>query len=332
MARQFNIAIAGATGIVGQELLAILSERRFPVKNLKLLASEKSAGEKHEFRDQELTVETLNEKSFESIDIAFLALDNNLAKQAHDWAKASSCVCIDKSSAFRTDPEVPLVVPEVNPEAVSGYKSKNIIASPNCTTAPLVQILKPLHEAFGLESVVLASYQAVSGAGKAGVAELEQQTRDMFNLREVENAFFSNRIAFNLIPYIEGEEEKLIQETRKILNLPELKISATCVRVPVFNGHSAAFHMSFKNKIDPQKAKDLLASSKGLQLRDDLSQNLYPMPTEASGGDDTLVGRIRQDASFKNGLAAFYASDNIRTGAALNAVKIAEVLVSEYLK
>ncbi|MEI6804981.1 MAG: aspartate-semialdehyde dehydrogenase [Myxococcaceae bacterium] len=332
MGRKFNVAIVGATGVVGQELISILHERRFPLENLKLLASEKSAGCKLDFGEEEIVVELLGPKSFENIDIAFLAIDGSLAKQIADWTRGTKTVLIDKSSAFRLDPEVPLVIPEVNADKIADYRHKNIIACPNCTSTPLVQMLAPLNQKAGLKHVTVASYQAVSGAGKAGMEELDKQTRDLFNMRESAPGYFAHRIAFNVLPYIADEEEKMISETRRIINLPELKIAATCARVPVFNGHSAAVHMEFERAISAQEAREILSHSPGIEVVDDLSQNLYPTPADASGGDMTLVGRIRVDASVQHGLAAWYSSDNLRTGAALNAVKIAEILCKEYLK
>ncbi|MES2504281.1 MAG: aspartate-semialdehyde dehydrogenase [Myxococcota bacterium] len=331
MNRKLKVAIVGATGVVGQELISILHERRFPLAELRLLASAKSAGEEMEFGEQSLTVDALTADSFKDIDIAFGAVDNALAHQIAGWIAKTKTVFIDKSSAFRADKDVPLVVPEVNPADIKKYTLKNIIACPNCTSTPLVQMLAPLHHQFGLKRVVVASYQAVSGAGKAGMEELEKQTRDLFNMRETEPELFAHRIAFNLIPYIAGEEEKMVAETRRILNLPELKIAATCVRVPVFNGHSAAVHMEFEKPISVDAARELLGQSKGLRIIDDLNLNAYPTPMVASGGDMTLIGRVRIDESVPNGLAAWYSSDNLRTGAALNAVKIAEILAKEYL-
>lgn len=332
MSRKFNIAIVGATGAVGQELISVLRERRFPLGKLKLLASANSAGETLEFDDESIVVELLGPDSFQNIDIAFGAVNSSLAHQIADWIKGTKTVYIDKSNAFRMDPEVPLVVPEVNADKIADYRKKNIIACPNCTSTPLVQMLAPLHKQAGLKHVTVASYQAVSGAGKAGMEELDKQTRDLFNMRESEPGFFPHRIAFNVLPYIADEEEKMISETRRIMNLPELKIAATCARVPVFNGHSAAVHMEFERAISADEAREILSNSKGLEVVDDISKNLYPTPSDASGGDMTLVGRIRIDASVPHGLAAWYSSDNLRTGAALNAVKIAEILCKEYLK
>lgn len=331
MSRPFNIAIVGATGVVGQELISILSERHFPLGKLKLLASANSAGSKVDFANHELTVDLLTENSFQDIDIAFLAVDGSVAKKIADWTRGTKTILIDKSSAYRLDPEVPLVIPEVNPEKIADYIAKNIIACPNCTSTPLVQMLAPLHKKAGLKHVTVASYQAVSGAGKAAMSALDQQTRDLFNMRESEPGYFPHRIAFNVLPYIADEEEKMILETRRIMNLPDLKIAATCVRVPVFNGHSAAVHMEFEQALSAEEAREILSNSQGLQVIDDLSKNLYPTPVDASGGDMTLIGRIRVDESVPHGLAAWYSSDNLRTGAALNAVKIAEILCKEYL-
>ena len=332
MNRKYCVAVVGATGLVGSELVSILAERKFPVSELRLLASKNSVGETVDFHGESLKVRELTLEAMQGVQIAFLAVDGPIARKVHGWAQETGTILIDKSSAFRMDPEVPLVVPEVNPEDVAGYKRKNIIACPNCTSTPLVQILKPLHERFGLKRVTVVSYQAVSGAGKQGIEELERQTRDLFALREIEPSFFPNRIAFNILPYIADEEEKMMAETKRILRLPELKISATCARVPVFNGHSAAVHLEFENAVSHLLARDILARSPGIEIVDDVSEKQYPTPVDASGGDMTLVGRIRADESVTHGLALWYSSDNLRTGAALNAVKVAEILVKEYLK
>lgn len=338
----YHVAVVGATGMAGRELFSILAERHFPVASIKALASSKSAGEKVDFGDEEVTVEELTAESFKGIDIAFFSVSGALSKQYCPIAAKAGAVCIDKSSAHRMDPMVPLVVPEVNPQDVANYENKRIIASPNCVATPLVQILGPLHQKAGLKRVVVSSYQAVSGAGKDGMEELDKQTRDLFNMRDVESTVFNNRIAFNVLPCIPAladwlddgstdEEAKVIEESRRILGLPTLRVAATCVRVPVFNGHSESVNIEFENPITPQEARELLASAPGVVVIDDPKTRLYPTPVDASGQDVTLVGRIRVDASVKNGLSLWLTSDNLRTGAALNAVKIAEVLCSEYL-
>jgi aspartate-semialdehyde dehydrogenase len=340
--RPFNIAIVGATGVVGRETLAILQEREFPVAQLRLLASERSAGEKLEFDEDEHVVHVLKEDSFKDIDVAFFCAGGSISKKYAPLAAAQGAVCIDKSSHFRMDEDVPLVVPEVNPEALSDYKKKRIIASPNCSTIPLMQILKPLHDTVGVQHVVASTYQAVSGAGKSGIKELETQVRDMFNMREVDTTVFKRRIAFNVLPMIPAEdamdedgmtteESKMVNESRKILNLPELRISVTCARVPVFNGHSEAVHIGLKGPLTMDRVRDLLSAAPGIVIIDDPEKGIYPTPEDAAGEDMTLVGRIRPDSGFDHGIALWFSCDNLRTGAALNAVRIAEHLCAEHL-
>lgn len=341
--KQFHIAIVGASGIVGRELLSILAERNFPVASIKALTSLNSAGEKIDFGDETVTTEELNSNSFANIDVAFFAVSSELAKQYCPIAAKAGAVCIDKSSAHRTDADIPLVVPEVNPHDIAQFVKRRIIASPNCTATPLVQVLAPLHKISPIKRVVVSSYQAVSGAGKGGIEELDRQTRDLFNMRDATSTVFDNRIAFNVLPCIPAsdawledgstdEEAKVVSESRRILGLPDLRITATCVRVPVFNGHSESVNVEFENAISAEKAREALSVAPGVIVIDDRSSRLFPTPTDASGEDVTLVGRIRVDASVKHGLSLWLSSDNLRTGAALNAVRIAEILCSEYLK
>ncbi len=340
--RPFHLAIVGATGIVGQELFSILHARGFPVASIKALASEKSAGEKITFGEDEIVVEALTPKSFEGVEVAFFAVSGSLAAEYCPIAAKAGAVCIDKSSAHRAFSDVPLVVPEVNPKDIAKFKARRIIASPNCTAVPLTQVLKPLHQKAGLKRVVVSSYQAVSGAGREGMEELDKQVRDLFNMRDVESKVFGNRIAFNVLPCIPAvnafeesgyteEESKVMAETRRVLDLPELAVTATCARVPVFNGHSAAVHMEFARAISEDEAREALVNAPGLMVIDDRQKSLYPTAVDASGEDMTLVGRIRRDAAMPNGIALWFASDNLRTGAALNAVRIAEILCAEYL-
>ena len=340
--RPFSVAIVGATGVVGRETLSILQERDFPVSTLRLLASERSAGEKIEFHDDEYTVEILGEDSFKDIEVAFFCAGGSISKKFAPIAAQQGAVCIDKSSHYRMDPDVPLVVPEVNPEALADYGKKRIIASPNCSTIPLMQVLKPLNDTAGVSHVVASTYQAVSGAGKSGIEELEKQIRDMFNMRDVDTAVFKRRIAFNVLPMIPGadamdeggmttEEAKMVNESRKILNVPSLKISVTCVRVPVFNGHSEAVHIGLNEPLTIERVRDLLSAAPGVVVIDNPENGVYPTPEDAAGEDMTLVGRIRPDTGFDNGIALWFSSDNLRTGAALNAVRIAEHLCAEHL-
>lgn len=341
--RPMHVAVVGATGVVGREVLSILSERRFPVASLKPFASERSRGEKVEVLGREQTVEMLEPGCFKGVEVAFFAAGSSTSKEWAPRAAEEGAVVIDKSSLFRTDPDVPLVVPEVNGDALAAYEKRRIIATPNCSTIQLVQALKPLHQAAGLKRVMCSTYQAVSGAGRAGVDELESQVRGLFNMKtDLDQSTFGQRIAFNVIPCIPStsaynadgtteEEQKMIRESRRILGLPDLKISVTCARVPVFNSHSEAVHLEFERPISVEAAREALAKEPGIAIVDDPSQPLYPTATDASGEDMTFVGRIRRDEAFEHGLALWIVSDNLRTGAALNAVRIAELLCAEHL-
>ena len=335
-----SISVIGATGMVGRELIQILEQRQFKFSKLKLFASSKSAGEMIDFGNQELTVEELTDPKQVDTTIAFFAAGSGVSKLYLEEIAAQGTICIDKSSYFRMRPDIPLVVNEVNSQDTLGAR---IIASPNCIATPLAQVLAPLHKIFGLKSAVVCTYQAVSGAGKAGSDELETQVRNLFNMRDVSCDIFGQRIAFNILPMIPGyskldnlgkseEEVKLIEETQKILKLPELKLDATCVRVPVFNGHSMAVHMAFKQPCKLSDALDALRQAPGLILIDDLDDSKktnYPTPLDACGNDMTLVGRVRPNTSVTSGLSLWIASDNLRTGAALNAVRIAETITLE---
>lgn len=340
--RMYTVAVVGATGVVGQETLSILEERGFPVETLIPLASERSAGKTVQFADEDHTVKVLAEDSFVGVDIAFFAAGGAISTKYAPIAAASGAFVIDKSSVFRLKDGVPLVVPEVNDDALLEADKGRIVASPNCTTTPLVQVLSALHDEVGLESVVVSTYQSVSGAGQAGVEELEGQVRALFNMREAPTDVFGRRIAFNALPCVPGtgefdddgftsEEMKIVNETRKILELPELPITATCVRVPVFNGHSEVVHARLSNAMSVERAKEVLSAAPGVVVMDDVSQGLYPTPVDASGEDLTLVGRIRCDTTVPHGLVLWLSSDNLRTGAALNAVRIAEHICVEHL-
>ena len=339
--RQYKVAIAGATGVVGREMMKVLEEREFPVRELVPLASERSEGQNLEFMGGEVTVQRLKPDSFAGADIALFSPGATVSREFAPHAARAGAVVIDNSSAFRMDADCPLVVPEVNPRDVDlALKpgGRRIIANPNCSTIQLVVVLKPLHEAAGLERVIVSTYQSVSGAGQKGIDELEKQARALFNMEATANEKFPHRIAFNLLPEIgkdsgngyTDEEMKLVNESRKILGLPGLAVSATCVRVPVFYCHSEAAHLFFKRPLAPDQAREILRKAPGVKVVDELKEHVYPMPLLGAGNDDTLVGRIRSDLSAPNGLALFVVSDNLRKGAATNAVQIAELLARDY--
>ncbi len=337
--KRFKVAIAGATGAVGREMMKVLEEREFPVSELLPLASERSEGQTLEFRGDEVTVRRLKPDSFAGVDIALFSPGASVSREFAPHAARAGAVVIDNSSAFRMDAEVPLVVPEVNPQTVKqALSGRRIIANPNCSTIQLVVVMKPLHDAAGLQRVIVSTYQSVSGAGQKGIDELETQSRALFSLGEVTPSKFAHRIAFNLLPEIgpanengyTEEEMKMANESRKILGLPDLAVSATCVRVPIFYCHSEAAHLFFREPLSPSRAREILRKAPGVKVLDDLSQHVYPMPLLGAGNDDTLVGRIRTDLSGPNGLALFVVSDNLRKGAATNAVQIAELLARDY--
>ena len=339
--RQYKVAIAGATGAVGREMMKVLEEREFPVRELVPLASERSEGHKLEFMGGEVTVQRLKPDSFAGVDIALFSPGATVSREFAPHAARAGAVVIDNSSAFRMEADCPLVVPEVNPRDVDlALKpgGRRIIANPNCSTIQLVVVLKPLHEAAGLERVIVSTYQSVSGAGQRGIDELEKQARALFNMEATANEKFPHRIAFNLLPEIgkdsgngyTDEEMKLVNESRKILGLPGLAVSATCVRVPIFYCHSEAAHLFFKRPLAPDQAREILRKAPGVKVVDELKEHVYPMPLLGAGNDDTLVGRIRSDLSAPNGLALFVVSDNLRKGAATNAVQIAELLARDY--
>jgi len=341
--RPFHVAVVGATGVVGRETLSILHERRFPIASIRCFASERSKGEHVKLGDDEVGLEVLSPTSFDGVELVFFAAGGKISKEYAPIAARAGAVSIDKSSVFRLDPDVPLVVPEVNGEAIGGFTKKRVLATPNCSTIQLVQVLAPLHRKATLERVVCATYQAVSGAGRGGIDELDQQVRDIFNFREPKIEVFSQRIAFNALPCIPGhkafdddgnsqEEAKMVEETRKILGEPALRVGVTCVRVPVFHSHSEAVHLEFANPISPDEVKELLAAEPNVLVVDDPKRDLYPSALDAAGQDQTLVGRVRKDPSGKNGIALWVVSDNLRTGAALNAVRIAERLCIDHLK
>ena len=343
--RPMHIAIVGATGVVGRETLSILGDRRFPLASLHLFASKNSAGETVELQDgSSHTIKDLETADFKGIDIVFFAASGGISKIWAPRAAAAGAVCIDKSSSFRMDPDVPLVVPEVNAHALKDFSKKRIIATPNCSTIQMVQTLAPLERERGLKRVVVCTYQAVSGAGRGGIEELERQVRDLFNFKSVDSVTFDQQIAFNALPRIPakdpipadgvtGEERKMIDETRKIMGRPDLKIGVTCVRVPVFNGHSEAIHVELNAPITPDDARAMFAGEPNVLVVDDINTGVYPTALDATGEDKTLVGRVRNDESVDDGrgLAFWVVSDNLRTGAARNAVRIAEALCADWL-
>ncbi|HNU67999.1 MAG TPA: aspartate-semialdehyde dehydrogenase [Myxococcota bacterium] len=332
MSDGMSVAVVGATGVVGTEAVALLEERGFPVGSLRLMASGRSAGETIGFRGKDVTIEALAGADFAGIDLIFSAPGASVSLEYVPRAVAAGALVIDKSSAFRMAPDVPLVVPEVNGDAAS--RETRIIASPNCSTIPLVMVLDPLHRRFGIRRVVVSTYQAVSGAGQKAGDELIGQTVAILNRRPMPIEVFPHQIAFNCLPQVETfepglegystEEQKVCDETRKIMGIPDLRITATCVRVPVVNGHSESVNIEFESPVDPAEARKLLDSMPGIRIVDSPAQGEYPMAVEASGLDEVLVGRIRRDFSVDNGLNLWLACDNIRKGAALNAIQIAE--------
>lgn len=339
MSEGFVVAVVGATGAVGECLLSILEERRFPIRRLVPLASERSRGIRLRFRGEDIPVQSLDEFDFSGVDIAFFSAGGAVSAVHAPRAAAAGAAVIDNTSHFRLDPEVPLVVPEVNAEALASWRRKRIIANPNCSTAQLMVVLAPLHRAAGIERIQVATYQSVSGAGRSALEELGQQTAALLNFREIAPKRFPVQIAFNLIPHIDAfedngytrEEMKMVWESRKILSAPELRVSATCVRVPVFYGHSEAVAIETKRALSVGEAREILARAPGVELVDEARDGGYPTPvTHASGKDPVFVGRLRQDLSHPQGLMLWVVADNIRKGAALNAVQIAEVLVKSY--
>ncbi len=337
----YRVAIVGATGEVGRTFLKVLEERNFPVDDLILYASERSEGKKLTFKGQEYTVKALNkENSFKGIDIALFSAGGSTSKEwAPKFAK-DGVVVIDNSSAWRMDPDVPLVVPEVNPEDVKDFKKKGIIANPNCSTIQMVVALKPIYDEAGITKIVVSTYQAVSGAGAKAIEDLKAQTKAWCEGKEMPKAQkFPHQIAFNTLPHIDvffedgytKEENKMLYETRKIMHDDNIKVTATCVRIPVFYGHSESISIETKKEISPKRAREVLKNAEGVIVVDDPQNNEYPMPIMAEGRDEVFVGRIRKDRVFEPGLALWVVADNIRKGAATNAVQIAELLIKENL-
>ena len=337
----YRVVVVGATGNVGREMLNVLAEREFPIDEIAAVASARSQGSQVEFGETGRTLKCQNIANFDFTgwDIALFAAGSGPAKEYAPKAAAAGCVVIDNSSYYRMDPDVPLIVPEVNPDAIDGYKARNIIANPNCSTAQMVVALKPLHDAATITRVVVSTYQSVSGAGKPGMDELFEQSRAIFVGDQVSVNKFTKQIAFNVIPHIDvflddgstKEEWKMVVETKKILD-PKIKVVATCVRVPVFVGHSEAINIEFANEIGAEQAQDILREAPGVMLVDKREDGGYVTPIECVGDGATYVSRVREDSTVENGLVLWCVSDNLRKGAALNAVQIAELLGRRHLK
>lgn len=337
MAQGIKLAIVGATGAVGQEMMRILWERKFPVSELICMADAKEAGQKLKYGNQEVIVKAAREAEFANADIALFAVNTEISQQLAPAANRHNCVVIDNSYAYRLDKQVPLVVPEVNPDDIARHKG--IISNPNCSTIILAVAINPIHKAAGLERVIVSTYQAVSGAGIAGLNELKKQVEAVCNNEEVKTEVFQHQIAFNLIPHIDSfveeqytrEEMKLVWETRKIMHAPELKIAATAVRVPVYRSHSESVNLQTKKPLSAEAARKILSQAPGVIVQDDPDNNIYPMPLYTSMKDEVYVGRIRKDISCDQGIVFWIAADQIRKGAATNAIQIAEIVVKENL-
>ena len=338
--KKFKVAVVGATGAVGREILQILAERKFPISEVIALASGRSAGGQVSFgEDTVLTIDDLATFDFKGVDICLSSAGDKISAEFAPRAAKAGCIVIDNTSHFRTDPDVPLVVPEVNPDALAGYGKRNIIANPNCSVILMLMALKPLHDLATIKRIVVSTYQSVSGAGKEAMDELFVQTRAVFVNDEIKREIFRKQIAFNVIPQIDQfmedgmtkEEWKMGAETKKILD-PKIKVSATCVRVPVFIGHSAAVNVEFEKEISAGEARAALTRTKGITVVDQSREESYITPVDCAGEDNVFVSRIREDISVENGLNLWIVGDNLRKGAALNAVQIAELLVKNYLK
>lgn len=331
------VAVVGATGAVGREMLDTLMRRNFPCAEVRALASSRSAGTTVEFGSAKLTVQELTEDSFTGVDLALFSAGGSTSEKFAPCAARAGCVVVDNSSAWRMDPAVPLVVPEVNPDDLAWHKG--IIANPNCSTIQMVVVLKPLHDVARIKRVVVSTYQAVSGTGQKAIVELESQVRQLFNGQEASVNVYPHRIAFNCLPQIDvfldneytKEEMKMVLETKKIMGDESIQVTATAVRVPVFYGHSESVNIETEKKITPKEARAILSQAPGLRVYDNPGEKIYPMAIVAAGEDDTFVGRIREDESIEKGLNMFIVADNIRKGAALNAVQIAEVLLERDL-
>ncbi len=331
--KRYVVAVVGATGAVGNEMIKTLAQRNFPVETLRLFASERSVGKTLGFNDKEIAVEALTDTSFKGIDIALFSAGAERSKTWAPVAAKSGCVVVDNSSQWRMDPEVPLVVPEVNPHDLK--KHKGIIANPNCSTIQMVVVLKPIHDAAKIKRVVVTTFQAVSGTGQKAINELMQQTTDLLNFKEVQCNVYPYQIAFNVLPHIDAflengytkEEMKMVNETRKIMGDNSIRLTATTVRVPVFRSHSESLNIETEKKLNPDEVRAILSQAPGIIVYDAPGKNIYPVPLHVAGKDETYVGRIREDESIENGINMWIVADNLLKGAALNAVQIAEKLI-----
>jgi len=340
MSKEFDVAIVGATGAVGETMISILEERNFPVRNLYPLASSRSAGSKVKFNGKYLTVQELSTFDFSQVQIGLFSAGGAISAEYAPKAAEAGCVVIDNTAHFRMDDDIPLVVPEVNPHAIAGYKARGIIANPNCSTIQMLVALKPIHDAVGLERINVATYQAVSGTGKEAIEELAGQTANLLNAREIKSKVYPKQIAFNALPHIDvfkengytKEEMKMVWETNKIFEDDSIMVNPTAVRIPVFYGHSEALHIETKEKISAVAARELLENFDGIKVLDEQQDGGYATAvTEGSGEDVVFVSRIREDISHPRGLDMWVVADNVRKGAALNSVQIAELLVNDYL-
>jgi aspartate-semialdehyde dehydrogenase len=340
MSKQFNVAVVGATGAVGDAMFSILAERQFPVGKIYALASQRSAGTRVTFNQRELIVDDLSQFDFSKVQIGLFSAGASVSGDYAPRAVEAGCIVIDNTSHFRYDEDIPLVVPEVNPQAIAGYRAHGIIANPNCSTIQMLVALTPIYDAVGIERINVATYQAVSGTGKEAIDELAQQTAQLLNGKPIERQVYPKQIAFNVLPHIDDfmdngytkEEMKMLWETRKIMGDEHIRVNPTTVRVPVFYGHAEAVHIETRDKISAQGARKLLSEAPGVSLLDDHKDGGYPTPvTEASGQDAVFVGRIREDISHPRGLNLWVVSDNVRKGAALNSIQIAEHLIQDFL-
>ena len=337
--KEYAVAVAGATGAVGGAMLEVLERKNFPLRELRLLASERSVGKKLTFRGEEIAVQQLTKDAFQGIDIALFSAGGDRSLEFAPAAAAAGAIVVDNSSAFRMDPEIPLVVPEVNPHAIAGYKKRGIIANPNCSTIQMLVALKPIYDKVGIRRIVVSTYQAVSGTGAKAIVELRNQIMAYAEGRPLEAKVYPHQIAFNCLPQIDSfldngytkEEMKMVNETRKIFEDPAIGVTATTVRVPVFYGHSESVNIETKSKITAEEVKQLLAGAAGVSLVDEPKKGVYPMAIDCAGKFETLVGRIREDESIANGINLWVVSDNILKGAALNAVQIAERLIADHI-
>ncbi len=340
MSKTYDVAVVGATGAVGETMMAVLAERDFPVGKLYPLASSRSAGKEIEFKGQKLVVEDLASFDFSKVQIGLFSAGGSISAEFAPKAAAAGCVVIDNTSHFRYDDDIPLVVPEVNPEKIAEHTNRGIIANPNCSTIQMLVALKPIQDEVGIERINVATYQAVSGTGKEAIEELAHQTKNLLNMQPIESKVYPKQIAFNALPHIDvfqdngytKEEMKMVWETRKIFGDPDIMVNPTCVRIPVFYGHSEAVSIETKEKISVERVRELLANAEGVQVLDERADGGYPTAvTEASGKDATFVGRIREDISHPRGINMWVVADNVRKGAATNSVQIAEVLIRDYL-